>query len=287
MQYQERPAGTKPTKAIIAGLAVVAIAGIGYYLWSDQAKNAQLTELPKAAPIQQAVAPEKAEDKPVYQEPVGVTPPEPLPDLNQSDVAVIAALQGLSVNGLLQMVISENSLRKFVRAIDAIEEGKLITEYRPVVSPQGAFAVTTFQAEVSSGNLDETESVEQFRISDNNYVRYVAYSNILSLLNTDAAAALYVRFYPLLNQAYQEMGLKKGNFHSVFIRAIDHMIAAPTASGDMILIHPKVYFQFADPALEKLPETHKLMLRMGPENARSIKTSLEGLRVKLLNKPGS
>jgi hypothetical protein len=65
------------------------------------------------------------------------------------------------------------------------------------------------------------------------------------------------------------------------------MIAAPTASGDMILIRPKVYFQFADPALEKLPETHKLMLRMGPENARSIKSSLEGLRVKLLNKPNS
>jgi hypothetical protein len=285
MPYEESPTGTKPTKLIVGACALAAIAAIGYYLWNDQAKNKGLAELPKAAPIETVAVPEKVVEKPVYEEPAKVTPPEPLPDLNQSDVAVIAALQGLNINGLLQMIISENSLRKFVRAVDAAEEGKLITEYRPVVSPQGTFAVTSFQTTITSAETGEPESVEQFRISENNYGRYSIYSKILSLLNTDAAAAVYVRFYPLLNEAYQEMGLKKGNFHSVFIRAIDHLIAAPEASGDLILIRPKVYFQFADPALEKLPETHRLMLRMGPENARSIKTSLEGLRAKLLKKP--
>jgi hypothetical protein len=80
------------------------------------------------------------------------------------------------------------------------------------------------------------------------------------------------------------MGLKKGNFHSVLIGAIDNILAAPVASGEMILIRPKVYFEFADPALEKLPATHKVMLRMGPENAKSIKASLTSLRAKLLIK---
>jgi len=78
--------------------------------------------------------------------------------------------------------------------------------------------------------------------------------------------------------------MSKDNFHSVLIRAIDKVLAAPDASGDLILIRPKVYFQFADPALEKLPDSHKLLLRMGPDNAAKIKASLKNARVKLLQK---
>jgi hypothetical protein len=281
MSYNEDRSSSKATKLGVMVAGVAAIAGIAYYVLKEE-PSTQLRELPIAIPA--VVAPPPAIAKPAYEEPVPVVRPEPLPVLNQSDVAVIAALQGLSVDGLLQMVIPEEILRKFVRAVDAIDEGKLINEYRPLASPKGELLVDSFKATVAGGELGSTAEVEQFRLSDKNFKRYEIYAKILLLLDSDAVVAMYKRFYPLLSEAYKEMGLKKGNFHSVLIGAIDNILAAPVASGEMILIRPKVYFEFADPALEKLPATHKVMLRMGPENAKSIKASLTSLRAKLLIK---
>jgi hypothetical protein len=42
-----------------------------------------------------------------------------------------------------------------------------------------------------------------------------------------------------------------------------------------------VFYQYADPALEKLPASHKLLLRMGPENTRQVQESLRRLRAEL------
>ena len=94
-------------------------------------------------------------------------------------------------------------------------------------------------------------------------------------------AALYKRFYPLLEEAYREMGLKKGNFHTVMLGAIDNLLAAPVVEQDILLVRPKVFYQYADPALEKLPASHKLLLRMGPDNTRRLQESLKNLRAKL------
>ena len=281
MSY-EKPSGSMATKLGVLVVAAAAIAAVAYFVMKDE-PPAKLRELP--APIQPlATALPKVAEKHAYEEPIPVVHPEPLPTLNQSDVAVVAALQGLGADGLLQMVIPEEILRKFVRAVDAVEEGKLINEYRPIVSPKGVLLVDSFHATVAGGELGNTEEVEQFRMSAKNYKRYDVYATMVTLLDSDATVAMYKRFYPLLSEAYKEMGLSKGNFHSVLIRAIDNIIEAPDASGDMILVRPKVYFEFADPALEKLPATHKLMLRMGPENANRVKSSLKSLRSKLMQK---
>jgi hypothetical protein len=210
--------------------------------------------------------------------------PQPLPDLDQSDAAVLAALKGLNVNGLVEMVIPQEILRKFVRAVNVLDEGKVITEYRPIASPQGAFVADSFNARVSGGEVGEQQEVEQYRVSPKNYLRYTLFAQVVSALDSDASVALYKHYYPLLNRAHQELGMSKSNFHSVLIRAIDRVLSAPDANGDMILIHPKVYYEFADPALERLPEIHKLMLRMGPDNAEKVKASLRNLRTKLLKK---
>ncbi len=280
MRYEENRSNPMAAKLGVVAVAVLAIAGIAYFMMKEE-PPAKLRDLP--APIQPVVteAP-KAVEKPAYAEPTPAARPEPLPALNQSDVAVVAALQGLNVDGLLQMVIPEEVLRKFVRAVDAVEEGKLINEYRPIVSPKGALLVDSFRATVAGSELGTTAEVEQFRVSAKNYKRYDVYATMLVMLDSDASVAMYNRFYPLLSEAYKEMGLNKGNFHSVLIRAIDNLIAVPEVTGDINLVRPKVYYEFADPALEKLPPTHKLMLRMGPENASRVKSSLKSLRSKLV-----
>ena len=288
MSYPNPPPGSMSIAAKIGIIAVaaVAIAGVGYYFVKDEVAPAGLRELPSIIPAQQAATPDavKAVDKPVYEEPVPAPQVEPLPDLNSSDNAVLAALKGLNINGLVEMIIPDEILRKFVRAVDAAEDGKVVTEYRPITSPQGAFVADSFNVKVAGGEMGETEEVEQFRVSPKNYMRYTLFVQVVSALDSDASVALYKRFYPLLNKAYQEMGLNKGNFHSVLIRAIDNLLAAPAAGGEIILVRPKVYYEFADPALEKLPATHKLMLRMGSNNEQSLKQSLKSIRAKSLQK---
>lgn len=287
MSYDNRPAGMSAlAKWGVVLVAAAAITGVGYYFVKDEVPNTpKLHDLPTPAPTQSIPLPEpKTAEKPVYEEPVAPPAPEPLPDLNQSDAAVIAALKGLNVNGLVEMVIPDQVIRKFVRAINALESGKVITDYRPVASPQGAFAVDSFNVKVSGGELGETQDVEQFRISPKNHLRYTLFVQVLSALDSDVAISTYKHFYPLLNKAYQELGVGKGNFHSVLIGAIDKVLTSPDASGDMLLIHPKVYYEFSDPALEKLPDIDKLMLRMGPDNAAKVKASLKDIRVRLVQK---
>jgi hypothetical protein len=289
MSYNDRPtsAFSAFAKWGVALVAAGAIGAIGYFLMSDEAKRPpKLHELPTPVPVAQTAAPNHANAaaKAVYEEPAPLPVPQPLPDINQSDAALLAEIKGLNINGLVEMLIPQDMLRKFVRAVDILEEGKVITEYRPVASPQGAFVADSFNVKVSGGELGEQQDVEQFRVSPKNYLRYTLFVQVISALDSDASVALYKRYYPLLNRAHQELGSGKGNFHSVLIRAIDSVLSAPDANGAMILIHPKVYFEFADPALEKLPEAHKLMLRMGPDNAEKVKESLRNLRVKLLKK---
>jgi len=288
MAYASSPAGSMSIAAKIGVIAVAtaAIVGVGYYFVKDEVGGPpKLHELPNPTATQQTIAPDTvAVDKPIYDEPAPAPVPQPLPDLDQSDATVLAALKALNVNGLVEMIIPQEILRKFVRAVNILDEGKIITEYRPIASPQGAFAADSFNVKVGGGELGEQQDVEQYRISPKNYLRYTLFVQVISALDSDAAISLYKHYYPLLNRAHQELGMSKDNFHSVLIRAIDRVLSAPEANGDVILIHPKVYYEFADPALEKLPEVHKLMLRMGPDNEAKVKASLRNARVKLLHK---
>ncbi len=289
MQYNNRPVSAMGAfaKWVVVIVAVGAIGAVGYFLIGDEVgKPPKLHDLPNPVPLQQTTSVQQTQplEKPVYDEPVPDPIPQPLPDINQSDATVLAALKALNVNGLVEMIIPQDILRKFVRAVDVLEEGKIVQDYRPIASPQGAFVADAFNVKVSGGELGEQQEVEQFRLSPKHYLRYTLFVQVLSGLESDAAVTLYKRYYPLLNRAHQELGSGKGNFHSVLIRAIDKVLSAPDANGDLLLIHPKVYYEFADPALEKLPDVHKLMLRMGPDNAEKVKATLRNARAKLLRK---
>ncbi len=288
MRYENNPSGSMSlvAKLGVIAIAVVAIVGVGYYFLKDDfTRPPKMHQLPTPAPAGSAVAPGVANTtKPVYDEPEVVPTPIPLPDLDQSDASVLAALKILNINGLAEMIIPQEILRKFVRAVDVLEDGKVVNEYRPIASPQGIFVADSFNVKVSGGELGEQQDAEQYRVSPKNYLRYTLFVQVISALDSDTSISLYKRYYPLLNRAHQELGSGKGNFHSVLIRAIDKVLATPEVNGDLLLIHPKVYYEFADPALEKIPDAHKLMLRMGPDNAAAVKNSLRNIRVKLLQK---
>lgn len=277
--YQPRQSSSGSLWVIVA--LVVIVAAAAFYFLRDEAPAASQTVTTPVAVAPQAIAASSVASSVAaiveYQPPMPVVEVDPLPTLNESDSSILAALQQLRGEGLLQLLVPQEVIRKFVLAVNNLAEGKVIHEYRPVVSPPPPFVAETFSVMI------EGTAVDQERVAPANFQRYEPYVTTLALIDSDAAVAVYRRFYPLLEEAFRELGLKKPNFHSVLIAAIDNILAAPDAHGDLLLVRPKVFYQYADPALEQLPQTHKLMLRMGPENARSVKASLRQLRARLVN----
>lgn len=277
--YQPRPKSSSTAMIVTVVIALLAL-GLAFMFLRDDGPSVtpSVVKPITATPATETASSAPAEPAPIeeYQPPAQVIEVEPLPALSESDSGVLAALTQLRGEGLIELLVPEELLRKFVLAVNNISEGKVIHEYRPVVSPPPPFIADSFTVVI------EGEAVEQERVSTKNYQRYDAYVTTLALIDSDAAIAIYRRFYPLLEEAFRELGLKKPNFHSVLIAAIDNLLAAPDHKGDLLLVRPKVFYQYADPALEQLPQTHKLMLRMGPENARSVKASLRQLRARLI-----
>lgn len=276
--YQPRK-NSSTTMIVIVVLALIAAAATFYFLRDDGPAISPTVSTPVGVAPQTATTSSVAAVAPTpeYEPPQPVAAVEPLPLLNESDSSLLAALQQLRGEGLLQLIVPQEIIRKFVLAVNNVAEGKVIQEYRPIVSPPPPFIAESFSVMI------EGTAAEQERVSAKNFQRYEPYVTTLSLIDSDAAIAVYRRFYPLLEEAFNELGLKKPNFHSVLIAAIDNLLAAPDVQGDLLLLRPKVFYQYADPALEALPQTHKLMVRMGPENARAVKTSLRQLRTRLVN----
>ncbi len=276
--YQPRQSSSGSLWVIV--VLVVIVAAAAFYFLRDEAPAASQTVTTPVAVAPQAIAASSVASSVAaiveYQPPMPVVEVDPLPTLNESDSSILAALQQLRGEGLLQLLVPQELIRKFVLAVNNLAEGKVIHEYRPVVSPPPPFVAETFSVMI------EGAAVDQERVAPANFQRYEPYVTTLALIDSDAAVAVYRRFYPLLEEAFRELGLKKPNFHSVLIAAIDNILAAPDAQGDLLLVRPKVFYQYGDPALEQLPQTHKLMLRMGPENARSVKASLRQLRARLI-----
>jgi hypothetical protein len=94
-------------------------------------------------------------------------------------------------------------------------------------------------------------------------------------------AEVYRHYYPLLQQAYEDLGYPDHYFNDRVIAAIDDMLRAPEPDKPIVLTQPKVLYQYEDTALEQLSSGQKLMMRMGLAHERSVKVKLRELRALL------
>jgi hypothetical protein len=65
---------------------------------------------------------------------------------------------------------------------------------------------------------------------------------------------------------------------------IDNLLQTPEITTPVQLTQPKVFYEFADTELEARPAGQKLLIRMGPENARAIKAKLREFRAEIVKK---
>ena len=246
---------------------------VGYYFWRQYTTPATIppaSPAPAAAPTPAPAADENAIRHPIDEAQTAEAPTTPLPPLAESDAAMQDALGGLVPGDATRLFLRENMIHRFVATIDNLSRDAAAQHLMPMFPVSGAFA-----AAGREGSLV---------IGAENAGRYAPYVRFAEAVDTQKLVTAYVRFYPLLQQAYQQLGYPKGYFNDRLIATIDLLLAAPEPTGMVRLTQPKVLYQFADPNLEAMPAGQKIMVRMGLANEARVKAKLREIRKALTAK---
>lgn len=196
---------------------------------------------------------------------------EPLPTLDESDVVVKQKLLALPWKaGLAALFVDEELVRRFVVQIDNIAQGRLVPE-------QSLFKGLT-------QDFKAKQSGQQYQLDVANYQRYQRYLDLLDSAPKAEVVALFNQLYPLLQQAYLELGYPDAQFRDRVQQAIKQLLAAPEISDGPMLTLDSVQYTFADGEIEQLSMAHKQMVRLGLKNQQRLKLLLAAYQPLLAKK---
>ncbi len=259
----------KPMIGVAAAVVVIA-AGTWYFLHSNRSPLPQVPVQPP--PAQPETAAEPAIAHPLPADSADAASKVPLPALADSDSALRDALTSLAgAPAVTEYLRPESIIRHLVVTIDNLPRQKVAVDKRPVNPVPGSF-------EAQGDELHAT-------LDPRNFARYQPLVAVIRKLDMQQLGAVYIRFYPLFQQSYQDLGYPTGYFNDRLVKVIDVLLAAPQPSGPIELVRPNVMYTFADPTLEALPAGQKLLIRMGPDNAAAIKAKLMELRAVITAAP--
>jgi hypothetical protein len=259
-------------KWLIMLLLAVGAATALWYFWDDINPPAH----PPAVEQPQAADHDAESREPLHPiEPLSLEPGAgelvELPPLDQSDSYFALALVDVFGSTLEDLLDDEGLIDKSVATIDNLTRGHVAEKIRPVGRIQGTF---TIAAAGANG---------PYYLSPDNYGRYDFLVNMLTGADMDQLAATYRRFYPLIQQAYTQLGYPDSYFNDRAVAVIDHLLATPEPEEPIRLVRPHVLYEFADPELEALSSGQKLLLRMGSDHAARVKSVLAELRNRIAN----
>jgi len=305
-----RAAAWKQRALFGVALILVVAAGVGIYFWQERAERqasllkglSQTAELPPTPPPQPQSEPQpQAESQPSAQPPAPTqsqlqqpppSPPiaqalpeviypvpqaepmpslaaKPVPPLQESDGVMHESLADLlSKKRFIELFTPKDFVYRVVATVDNLPRKNVATRLLPLKVPAGQF-VTKGGGEVVS-------------LSPANYARYKTYVNIARSADAKQLVATYVHFYPLFQEAYQELGYPNKQFNDRLVEVIDNLLETPDVGTPVKLVRPKVMYEFDDPELEDLSAGQKLLVRMGPQNAAVLKAKLREIRRELV-----
>lgn len=246
-------------KFVAAGVLVVAVAVTGYLVF----RNRQVTA-PASAPA--------AQTTPAAETPAALgadVAPIDLPPLDESDDVVRGLVKELSSNPAVAAWLTTNNLiRNFTVVVSNIATGEPAAGRVPALRPVGPF-------------LAEDHGEDLF-INSRSYARYLPLATAATSIDPQGAAKLYSMLKPRIEDAYKELGHPDTPFDQTLERAIVMLLKTPIPES-RIPLEPSgaVVYRFADPALEKLTPSQKLLIRFGPENQRAVQTSLRNIALAL------
>jgi hypothetical protein len=253
---------------------VVVVAGAIWFWWqwhSAETVPESMTVPPVAEAPPMPVVPQ--EEEPAIQHPVEeAKAAEPLPALDDSDGVLAKAMAALvGDKPFAALFIPERLVRHIVATVDNLPREEAPVKMWPV-RPVGSW-------------LDTAGEGDTLAIGPKNAARYSAYVKVIKGLDAQKLAGAYRKFYPLFQEAYRDLGYPKGYFNDRLIVAIDDLLATPEPTEPLRLVQVKVRYQFADPDLDHRSAGQKILLRMGPDNARVVKAKLRDFRQYVAKRP--
>jgi hypothetical protein len=262
--------------ALAAAVVVAVLAALYYFYWPER------REAPRPAPAEppRAAAQPTPEAQPEQgiQHPIEAAKPEaaaepaaPLPTLDASDQAAADALASILDRAAIdEYLVATGLVRRIVVTVDNLTRKKAPQRMWPVKPTADKF--------LTSG------AGEAVYVNPDNARRYEPFLKVVESVDAGKLAALYVRFYPLFQQAYRELGYPKGYFNDRLVEVIDHLLVTPEIDGPIRLAKPWIMYEFADPALEARSAGQKTLIRMGSANALRVKAKLREFRRQIAGK---
>ncbi|NKB76815.1 MAG: DUF3014 domain-containing protein [Gammaproteobacteria bacterium] len=282
-------------KNLSFALLMIFIFGCGFLIWDNYTSSFLPDELLKPIKTKKTNSTPIKEEQPETQFPVpkiqDVTKPKsvqpetteqpespeedlqedpPLPELDQSDQPLKDTLSDfIPAQQLAELFSFDNVIRHFTTTIDGATSPKLPRKFSFAHHPEGKFLTT------------EADTDQRYLIDEKNYDRYSGFVHLIEDTEVNHIVYVYVQFYPLIQKAYEELGYPNDYFNDRLVNIIDHVLATPDVPGKIELTKPKVFYQFADPNLENLSASQKLLLRIGFKNAVKVKKKLKELKLAL------
>jgi hypothetical protein len=196
--------------------------------------------------------------------PVAVPPPAvALPALGDSDALALSTLQALAAS-LAPWLVSEDFVQTFVVTVDNLTAQKL-PPHRRLVKPLG-------------GNFLVLHDTGSLHIDPANAARYAPVVNALTAIDPARVAERYRELYPLVQQAWVELGNTESYFNDRLIAVLDHLTAATPPTEPVALVQPKVFYRYADAVLEGESVGRRALFRLGAEQMRRVQIWLGALR---------
>lgn len=265
-EHRRRRKQEFPWLVVVIGLLV---AGVFFYftLHNRRTPTGQAqVPVPPPPPAQQQPA------KPVIEHPVpppAQTPTAPkaapLPKLDQSDASVLNDVTDLLGEEAVQkFLVKSDIIRNIVVTVDNLPRKKIAPRVWPVHTTPGKLKVNS---------KDDT-----YTLDPDNAARYQPFMNVVKAADPKKLAAAYLRYYPLFQQAFQDLGYPHGYFNDRLVQVIDHLLKTPDITGSVRLVRPSVYYKFADPGLEGRSAGQKILMRLGSANEAIIKSKLRTFR---------
>lgn len=231
-----RPPSPAPLVLVVLGMVAAAAGGLYWFLG----------KAPPPQPPGAAAAP---------------APPEP--SAQSTGISVNPEnqqklLEAVSPNPALRTLLSAPELaQRWAVAVENLANDVVPRKQLEPLAPAGPFAV------VRKG--------DRAFIDPQSYRRYDRVGDVVASVNVDALVIVYAALRPALEAAYRALGYPDGSIDKAATRALHRIDIAPIRDEELAVVEGTgATWSFADPALERLGDVDKQILRMGPRNGRIL-----------------
>lgn len=243
--------------SIVAGIAAVLLIFNFFVIRQDTGSPGPNTE-------QETIVAEQP-PAPLTEEPQAENQIEDAPPLDigidESDNVMRELLRpGSSHPGFGKWLKNNDLIRKAVAAVVNISNDE-----SPAAHLESLLPAAPFKVKKKHGKI---------YLDSDSYKRYDQAAAVFSSLSGDTLVSVYRRAYPLIDEAFKDLGYSEASFDHTLQEAIKMLLDVPVIETDILLEEKVTTYMFADANLEKLNPAQKHLLRMGPGNIRKIQAKL-------------